>query len=109
MKTTSFFSKIMLLIAVLTMMTYSSCKKDKEEEPPIKEFVIAPNAKFIIDNDWQSMLINIDSTTYTFTFNQALLNNYSLKQGDLIVSAVGNGLLRKIECKYRLKTAQDYG
>ena len=97
MKTSRIISLFTVLIIV--MLSYNSCKKDKEEEPPPGpiEFKISPQAKFIVDNDWQSTLESIDSTTYALTFNKELLNNYSFSQGDLIVSSVGNGLLRKIE------------
>jgi uncharacterized protein (TIGR02145 family) len=88
------------LFAVLAsfLFTLTTCKKKEEDPPPSnEEFVIAPTAKFIVDNDWQSMVESVDSTNYTLTFNKDVISRYSLVQGSLIVSSAGNGLLRKIE------------
>jgi len=93
-----FFILISFTFWVTILFTLTTCKKKEEEPPPVTdEFVIAPTAKFIVDNDWQSMLENIDSADYTLTFKKEVLNTYVFAQGDLMVSSVGNGLLRKIE------------
>jgi len=98
MKTKKAFSILKSFIFVVTiLLTLTTCKKETEDPPATNEFVIAPKAKFIADNVWQSMLTNIDSVTYKLTFNKDLLNTYSFSKGDLIVSSDGNGLLRKIE------------
>lgn len=90
-------SKILLFIVIFAI-ALTSCKKDNNETPPEnEEFIIASNAKFIIDDDWQAMFKSIDSTDYTLIFDKELLDKYSFQQGDLIVSSEGNGLLRKIE------------
>jgi len=88
----------LLVLTGMFLFALTTCKKKSDDPPPTNdEFVIAPTAKFIVDNDWQSMLENIDSADYTLTFKKELLNTYAFTQGDLIVSSVGNGLLRKIE------------
>ena len=99
MRTSRIITLFTVLIIVTVALTYNSCKKKGSEDPPPDpiEFQISPEAKFITDNDWQSMLESIDSTTYTLTFHKDLLNTYSFTQGNLIVSSVGNGLLRKVE------------
>ena len=99
MKTKKVFSILISLTFLVTILfTLTTCKKKSEDPPPTNnEFVIAPTAKFIVDNDWQSMVKNIDSTNFTMTFDKGLLSKYSLTKGDLMVSSVGNGLLRKIE------------
>ncbi|NCA76791.1 MAG: hypothetical protein EOM90_10680 [Alphaproteobacteria bacterium] len=81
----------------LIIMSMTTCKKETENSTPEGEFIIASEAKFVVNNDFQSMLTNIDSSTYALTFKKEILNTYPIKQGDLIVSSVGNGLLRKIE------------
>jgi len=98
-KTKSPFSGVMpVIVLVMLLLILTTCKKKAEDPPPTNDsFVIAPTAKFIVDNDWQSMVKSIDSTNYTLTFDNVLLSKYSLAQGDLMVSSVGNGLLRKIE------------
>ncbi len=99
MKAKKFLTVLTLLVILVTIIfTLTTCKKKAEDPPPVTdEFVIAPTAKFIVDNDWQSMVKSIDSTNYTLTFDKGLLSKYSLAQGSLIVSSLGNGLLRKIE------------
>jgi len=89
---------ILSVILITIVVSMTTCKKKTEEPPPVTdEFLIAPEARFIVDNDWQSTVISIDSADYTLTFDKGILTNYSLKQGDLLVSSMGNGLLRKIE------------
>ena len=99
MKAKNLLSILTAIIFLVTILfTLTTCKKKEEDPPPAnEEFVIAPNAKFIVDNDWQSMIKSVDSTNYTLTFDNALLSKYTLAKGDLVVSSVGNGLLRKIE------------
>jgi len=99
MKIKRVFSILISFTFLVTILfTLTTCKKKSEDPPPTNnEFVIAPKAKFIVDNDWQSMVKNIDSANYTVTFDKGLLSKYSLAKGDLMVSSVGNGLLRKIE------------
>lgn len=84
-------------LAVLILVFVTCKKKDDETPPQTTGFVIAPNAKFIVDNDWTSLLTHVDSSNFTLTFNNALMSRYSLTQGNLIVSSAGNGLLRKID------------
>lgn len=95
-KALSILTKFTLLVTIL--FTLTTCKKKAEDNPQANDtFLISPKAKFIVDNDWQSMIQSIDSTNYTLTFDKGLLSKYSLSQGDLMVSSVGNGLLRKID------------
>jgi len=42
-------------------------------------------------------LTNTDSTNFTYTFDNGILSKYSLAVGDLLVSSVGNGILRENE------------
>ena len=98
MKTKSLLSVLTAIIFLVTILfTLTTCKKKSEDPPPANEFVISPTAKFIVDNDWQSMVKNIDSANFTLTCSNDILTKYSLAQGSLLVSSVGNGLLRKIE------------
>ncbi len=87
---------IQLFISFAIIFTLSTCKKKTDETQPTTDpVVIASNAKFIVDSDWQSIVV--DSSDYTFTMNQGVVDKYSLVTGDLIVSSKGNGILRKID------------
>ncbi|MCX6246157.1 MAG: LamG domain-containing protein [Bacteroidetes bacterium] len=98
MKSTRIISKLITLTMFITIiLTVVTCKKKEDSNTNTPGFVIAPTAKFITDSDWQSMVTSIDSSNYTLTFDKGILSKYPLAQGDLIVSSVGNGLLRKIE------------
>lgn len=82
-----------LLLFILT-----TCKEDSKDDPiPADQVVIAPTAKFILGDDWKTMIKSIDSANFTITSDKTLVNNYLLIPGDLIVSSEGNGILRRID------------
>jgi len=93
----SIISKLCLLTIII--ITLTTCSKKGEDPPPPEaaQCIISPKAKFIVDTDWQSKITSIDSSNYTMIVDQDLISKYSLVPGDLIVSSVGNGILRKIE------------
>lgn len=99
MMTTNIFSRFAaksIFFALLIILT--TCKKKVEEIPAnLDEFILAPEAKFIDNADWESIVIDVDSTDYTILIDKNASNKYSFKQGDLLVNSVGNGLLRRIE------------
>lgn len=90
---------IRFLLLITILFGLSTCNKNPDSVPPAtsNNIVIAQNAKFITDSDWQNIIQTVDSSNFTLTGGNDLLSKYSLKQGDLIVSSYGNGLLRKVE------------
>lgn len=87
----------MMLVAASILFLPSGCKKETSEPSPPTEGTIIPlTTKIIKSVDWNDNLVSIDSTTCTYVFNSAITTQYSLKVGDVIVSDVGKGCLRKI-------------
>lgn len=99
MKTRNFLVLLReLSVLGLLLFILTTCKEDSKDDPITEDqIVIAPTAKFILSDDWNTMIKSIDSSNFTITSNQTLVNNYSLVPGDLIVSSEGNGILRKID------------
>ncbi|MCB2207995.1 MAG: hypothetical protein KQH67_06825 [Bacteroidetes bacterium] len=98
MKRSTLFKAASVAFFLLFLFPQPGCKKDKiEPEPePEPEIIIAENTKVIADQDWNSNIVSIDTNDYTLTFDDAINVNYDLKVGDVVVSSVGYGLLRKI-------------
>ena len=97
MKTSRFVYLPWVLIVALLLISQNGCKKDKEvipDNPPPNE--VPETTKVISDQDWQKNILSVDSSAWTLTFNPALINNYDLKTGDVLISTEGEGLLRKI-------------
>lgn len=85
----------MILLAAIILFIPLSCKKTSEE-PPGDQVIIPATTKVITTNDWNANLISIDSIQHTYVFRSAMLSAYNLKSGDVIVSNVGKGCLRKV-------------
>jgi hypothetical protein len=89
------------LIKVLSLICFLACFWTCKKEPD--SFKVYDNGKTIIPNitvvltdaEFNTSLINIDSTDYTLTFKNSNIIS-SIKTGDIIVSSVGEGLLRKV-------------
>jgi len=96
MKKPAFFRVLFTAILALLVVSQPGCKKDKTEPEPEPDIIIAENTKVISDQDWNSKILSVDSTDFTLTFNSGINTNYNLEVGDVIVSSVGYGLLRKI-------------
>jgi len=67
-----------------------------QDNPDPDEVIISENAKIIDDQTWENNVLAIDSTNYTITFKEDITAVKELKTGDILVSTIGNGLLRKI-------------
>lgn len=78
---------IVLLLLVLT------CKKH-DDTPGPDEIVIAEKVDVIKSDTWKDKFISMDSANYTLIFSKDMASGFNV--GDIIVSAAGEGLLRKI-------------
>lgn len=88
---TSAISISLLLLALLS----NSCKR--EEFTPIAEGLIIAEDVEIIENDtWNENFISMDSSNYTLKFSQNLNSIQPIQEGNIIVSAVGEGMLREV-------------
>jgi len=87
-----------LMMIPVFVLTIVSCKKEKKEEPtpPSEDIVLASNTVGIDSADWENSLISFDSSTFTIVFDGDILTTYSFHEGDILVSSVGAGFLRKI-------------
>ena len=88
-----------LSLLILISFTFNSCKKD-DVSTPEDGIILSSNTVIIENNDWESNIINIDPTDYTFTFSKGILNNYNLATGDIMVSQKDGGYLRKVTAVY---------
>ena len=86
--------KISGLIIILALIY--SCKKS-ETPPSPDEIIIAKEVKVINNQTWNEQFISLDSANYTITFSKNITSSYQFKAGDIIVSAAGEGLLRKVQ------------
>ena len=82
---------IVLMIAGFILV---SC--DPQENPDPDEVVVSESAQIIEDQMWNENILLVDSTDYTLTFREDLNTLLPLEIGDVLVSTVGNGLLRKV-------------
>ncbi|MCK4344759.1 MAG: hypothetical protein KAX05_05675 [Bacteroidales bacterium] len=83
-------------VIILAILTIVSCQKD-EEPPSPDEIIIAKEVKVITNQTWDEQFISIDSTNYTITFSKNILTTQQFKAGDIIVSTIGEGLLRRVK------------
>ena len=83
-------------IIVLMIAGFMLVSCDPQENPDPDEVVVSESAQIIEDQTWNENILLIDSTDYTLTFREDLNALLPLEIGDVLVSTVGNGLLRKI-------------
>jgi len=83
-----------IIFLIITGLLLVSC--DPQENPDPDEVVVSESAQIIEDQMWDENILLIDSTDYTLTFREDLIAVQPLEVGDVLVSTVGNGLLRKI-------------
>ncbi|MBN1340787.1 MAG: hypothetical protein JXA03_15770 [Bacteroidales bacterium] len=85
----------LMTVSLITLQT--GCKKEDEQKAPAtEEVVLSANTKVVDQTQWQSSFISLDSTTNTLMFNSNI-DALNLKAGDIIVSAAGEGFLRKVK------------
>lgn len=85
----SFFSFIFTI-----MIVFQACNKDDEQLDPNENNAssIPKTTKVITENDWSTLVNDVDQTNFTFTFN----NNPELEEGDVLVTTADGGYLRKV-------------
>jgi len=85
------FSSLICILLVL-----STCKKDNDQIPP-EGVVIAKEVKVIDDNTWKDQFISLDTSNYTITFSNNPSSIQQIIDGDIILSSLGEGLLRRVK------------
>jgi uncharacterized protein (TIGR02145 family) len=83
----------MVLLSGIILFLPLSCQKEEEPEDQVK---IPSTTKVISASDWNANIVSVDSSNYIYTFNSGITDLYDLQVGDILVSDVGNGCLRKI-------------
>lgn len=84
-------------------MLASSCKKSNSPNPTPSptpsptEVVIAKEVNVISNQTWNDNIISLDSTNFTVTLKKGITATQQIKAGDILVTAVGEGLLRKVK------------
>ena len=90
---------------VLLMMGLLVLSCTPHEKPDSDKVIISENAKMIDDQTWNNNIISVDSTDFTLTFKESLSGTQPLKKGDVIVSTIGDGMLRKVKDVVTTKAA----
>jgi formylglycine-generating enzyme required for sulfatase activity len=81
----------------LLVLLFNSCnKEDDKQDKPDDEVSISQDAELILQTDWVNTIQAVDTTDYTFTFSDEILNTNEITEGDIIVSSEGEGYLRRI-------------
>jgi len=84
-----------ILISAIIFFQYG-CKKKTDDSNQNQQNIPA-TTKVIDSTSWRNNFISVDTSNYTFTFKNSILNQVGLKQGDILVSAIGHGYLRKVD------------
>lgn len=88
---------IITFVAFL-ITSLSGCQKDEKiflEKG--KDIEIFSYTKVIADDDFARGLLEIDSVNFTYAFSEELINEYNISSGDILVSSLGNGMLRWVD------------
>ncbi|MCF8227879.1 MAG: hypothetical protein K9G58_11585 [Bacteroidales bacterium] len=88
-------AKLLCMFLSISLI-FSSCKKEGDEVPEEPEVIIPETTKVISEESWQENIIAVDSLDWTLRFEESIGQEYDLEAGDIIISAEGEGLLRKI-------------
>jgi len=88
---------IFSILAGLLMALSSSCKKDETVAPPVIEPATTNNVKVISNQIWNSNFVALDSVSKTLTLSKNITNSQPIQVGDILVSSVGEGFLRKVK------------
>lgn len=88
---------VLLIVGAALVFTYS-CSDNSTSTDTIdeNETIINPNTKDIDEKNWLESVQKIDSTNFTLTFDEDFDEAESWQEGDLLVSAEGEGLLRTV-------------
>ena len=84
------------LLGFLPLFMFSCSKKNEPASPSPTDIVIAKEVKVISNEIWNDYIISLDSTTFTVIFKNGITSKFQFKTGDIIVTAVGEGFLRKV-------------
>ncbi len=86
-------------LALLFIVVFlTTCVKEEQVVlDPTLEMNLFSHVKVLADADFNDHILAVDSVNYTLTANPALIDQYDIDIGDIIVSSVGYGLLRRVE------------
>ncbi|HOZ13547.1 MAG TPA: fibrobacter succinogenes major paralogous domain-containing protein [Tenuifilaceae bacterium] len=84
------------ILSLIFLFVLISCEKN-EQSQSTKDVVIAKDVEVINNQTWNDNFISIDSTNYTLTFSPEISLSQSIKPGNIIISTIGEGLLRKVK------------
>lgn len=101
MKTKNIIKFSLRIILIVLFLFYTGCEKEKDIEEINGEAIpletkIPETTKTISDDDWEDNFITLDTSDYTFTFEEEINTEYNFETGDILVSGVDEGYLRKI-------------
>lgn len=90
---------LIFCLAFLLALGFTACNKDEEDKtkPSSDEIVIAENVTVINEQTWDESFVSLDTVNYTLVFAKNADTENAFKQGDIVVSSNGEGLLRKVK------------
>ncbi|MBK8883834.1 MAG: fibrobacter succinogenes major paralogous domain-containing protein [Bacteroidales bacterium] len=83
------------ILLILSVCILTTCSEDPNESGS-GDVVIADNVSVIPNETWNKDFISMDSTNYTLTFSEDISPAMKIRPGDILISAAGEGLLRKV-------------
>jgi len=83
-----------VILICLFFLILFSCEKD---EDATTQTIIAKGVNVIDSQVWNKQIISVDPSNYTIRFSNDINSVQQIKVGDIIISDVGEGLLRKVK------------
>ena len=95
MKTKSTIYSVFLK-GLLLLFIFGCAQKNESVAPSPTDVVIAKEVKDISNQIWNDNIISLDSTNFAVIFKNIITSKFQFMAGDIIVTAVGEGILRKV-------------
>jgi uncharacterized protein (TIGR02145 family) len=94
-----FTRKSILFVLFCANLALNSCKEDIPEiiKDDPSEIIISKDVVVIDDQTWKECFLKIDSTNYNLTFSDKSEAINKIVEGNIIVSGIGNGLMRRVK------------
>jgi uncharacterized protein (TIGR02145 family) len=90
--------KSILLVLLCVFLALTACKEDIPEiiKEDFTKIIISKDVVEIDDKTWKENFIKVDSLDYTLTFSDKSETIKKIVPGNIIVSGLGNGLMRRV-------------
>jgi uncharacterized protein (TIGR02145 family) len=83
------------IVFVPLILLFPRCMRERNKLSP-GQIVVAKETRVIADQDWNQYFISMDYDKYIVTFSNNINAKSRISQGQILVSSVGEGFLRKV-------------